>query len=254
MTLMFQASIMANTDKTKLMIFGSKSTIDKLPEFDITINNVPLQQVTNYKYLGVTMDSQLRYDKHLHKVTNMVSGKLIQFHRMRGFLSNKAAMLVYKNMLLPILEYGDILFTGVTLQHKKRLQVLQNKVLRCALNEDKDTSTVDLHKKAKLMKLKYRRQQHLLNFMFDVAKDKGNLKPQNSGMSTRSSKKALLKSKRPRTERFKKSLAYLGPKRWNALPANLHHAVSKASFKNLTAKLMERKAARAALSETIIDS
>ena len=53
--------------------------------------------------------------------------------------------------------------------NKKRLQVLQNKGLRCALNKGIETSTDELHKEANLLKLKYRREQHLLNFMYDQA-------------------------------------------------------------------------------------
>ena len=246
--------IMANTSKTKMMLFGSKTAIDKIPEFEISIDNVPLQLVNSYKYLGITMDGQLRYDSHFHKLVNNVSGKLTQFRRMRSFLNDKAAMLVYKNMLLPILEYGDILFTGVTMQQKKRLQILQNKGLRCALNEDRSTSTLDLHNQARLLKLNHRREQHLLNFMFDVARDKSNLKPKNeTGVVTRSSSKTLLKCKRPRTERFKKCLAYLGPKRWNALPGEYHNTDSKNAFNNLIAKLMEKKVSREVLSESVLE-
>ena len=246
--------IMANTDKTKLMLFGSKTTIDKLPEFEIKVNDVPLQLVNSYKYLGITMDSQLKYDSHFNKLISTVSGKLTQFRRMRSFLNDKASMLVYKNMMLPILEYGDILFTGVTLQLKKRIQILQNKGLRCALNQDRDSSTVELHKQAGLLKLEHRRHQHLINFMFDVAKDRNNLKPKGSvGVSMRSSCKTLLKCKRPRTEKFKKCPAYLGPKRWNALPEDFHNIVSKNIFKARVASMMEKRVSRAALSESLLE-
>ena len=95
---------------------------------------------------------------------------------MRNFLNEKASLLVYKNMLLPILEYGDMLYTGLTATCKKRLQTLQNKGLRCALKRDMDTSTDKLHSEANLLKLEYRRQQHLLNFMYDMSLNINNLK------------------------------------------------------------------------------
>ena len=43
----------------------------------------------------------------------------------------------------------------------------------------------------------------------------------------------MLKIKRPRTEKFKKSLAYAGPKRWNDLPDDFHQTESKTEFKRL---------------------
>ena len=188
------------------------------------------------KYLGVTLDSQLKYDKHVNKTVATASLKLKQLRRMRSFLNTKAATLVYKNMILPIVEYGDCriwrVLMGASLADKKKLQVLQNKGLRCALNADKYADTDELHSAAELLKLKYRRETHLLNLMFDKAGVPGNLKCQRStGMSTRSSVKKLLKIRRPRTEKYKKSLSYAGPRIWNALPSNIQQAESRADFK-----------------------
>ena len=73
-------------------------------------------QTTNI--LGVTLDGQL--------ISN-VSLKLRQFRRMRTFLNTKAATLVSKNILLPIIEYSDIFLTGASKENRKKLQVLQNK-------------------------------------------------------------------------------------------------------------------------------
>ena len=114
----------------------------------------PLQQVLTYKYLGMTLDNQLNFKAHVNKVIASVSRKLKQFQRMRVFLSARAAMLVYKSMLLPILEYGDVFLSAATLVNRKRLQVLQNKGLRCALNKGLETSSKDLHTEAKLLRLK----------------------------------------------------------------------------------------------------
>ena len=102
---------------------------------------------------------------------------------------------------------------------------------------------VDLHTEAKLLKLKYRREQHLLDFMFDQAQDpvKLQLRP-GSAMGTRSSKNKLLKVKRPYTEKFKKSLTYQGPKKWNALPESFHHSQTKAAYKNMVSTLVSCKA------------
>ena len=139
--------IFVNTDKTKLMVFCSTACLKSLPEFEVSINGAPLQIVQSYKYLGMTLDSKLNYDKHVQRLITQVSGKLKQFRRMRSFLTPEAAMFVYKNMLLPVIEYGDVLLSACSAENKRRLQVLQNKGLRCALNKQRDrcTGTADLH-------------------------------------------------------------------------------------------------------------
>ena len=226
--------IRANTEKTKVMVFGSNCTLAQLPTPEIRFNGTLLQTVTAYKYLGLTLDSQLSYIHHIAKVINSVTGKLKQFQRMRSFLSTKAATMVYKGMILPILEYGDIFLTAASVENRKRLQILQNKGLRCALNRGIETSTNDLHLEANLMKLHYRREQHILNYMYDEAQVPANLRAKSkSAMKTRSSNKILLKVKRPITEKFKKSLAYTGPKKWNSLPEKFHHTATKPAYKSL---------------------
>ena len=94
---------------------------------------------------------------------------------MRSFLNSTAATLVYKNMILPIIEYGDLFTVGATACNRKRLQILQNKGLRCALGRDINTSVLELHREAKLLKLKYRRDLHMLSNMYDRAQHPNNI-------------------------------------------------------------------------------
>ena len=103
----------------------------------------------------------------MKKVIGTVTDKLKQFRHMRSFLNTKAALMMYKEMLLPILEYGDIFLSATTAENRKRLQILQNKGVRCALSRSSDYSSSDLHKEANLLKSKFRREQHLMNFMFN---------------------------------------------------------------------------------------
>ena len=162
---------------------------------------------------------------------------------MRSFLTVKSATLVYKNMILPILEYGDIFLVGANAKCRKQLQILQNKGLRCALNRTLEADTDELHKDAKLLKLKYRRELHLLNFMFDMSNLESNVMLRRKvGVQTRSQNGKLLKVKKPRTEKFKKSLTYCGPKKWNNLPADIQKLVSRPEFKCKVSQIVDLKA------------
>ena len=202
--------------------------------------------MSSYKYLGVSLDSQLNYNIHVDSMISSVSSKLKQFRRMRSFLNTKAAVLVYKSMLLPILKYGDIFLSATSLANHKKVQILQNKGLRCALNRGIETTTDELHKEAGLLKLHSRREQHLLNFMFDWSWDMVHTQAHaESAMTTRSHKKRLLKLKKPRTEKYKKSLSYHGPKKWNALPVEIHQTHNKKAFKVQLNSLIMHRAAKA---------
>ena len=242
--------IQMNVDKTKIMVFGNSKKIDKLPHFEIMVNNVPLQRALHYKYLGMTLDSQLNYNLHVQKIISNVTVKLKQFRRMRYFLDDKSALLIYKNMILPMIEYGDLFLVGTSIENKKKLQVLQNKGLRCALIREKDSNRDELHEEAKILRLKHRRNMHLLSYMYDVSHtEKHKLRHQKEGVQTRTQYKKLFKIRKPVTEKFKKSLAYRGPKRWNDLPEELHHLNTRCQFNYRVKSHIEKKAAGESLVE-----
>ena len=106
---------------------------------------------------------------------------------------------------MPGIEYGDIFLVGPTVGNRKKLQTLQNKGLRCALDKEIETSIEDLHSEADILRLKFRREQHLLNFMFDMSGQEENVKKKiNAGVTTRSQKRKLLKVSRLKSEKLKK--------------------------------------------------
>ena len=72
----------------------------------------------------------------------------------------KACYYLYLNIVIVLLSAASVI-------NRKHVQVLQNKGLRCALGKALETSNLDLHREANLLKLKYRREQHLLNFMYE---------------------------------------------------------------------------------------
>ena len=165
---------------------------------------------------------------------------------MRSFLNTNAALKVYKNMLLPMLEYRDIFLSAASNINRSCLQVIQNKGLRCPLNKGIEMSIDELHDQANLLKLKYRREQHLINFMYHRAQDHTMLKSKSShSMRMRSSKKKLLRIKCPYIEKSRICLAYRGPKQWNALPDTFHHTQTKAAFKISASRLIQDKSNKA---------
>ena len=103
-------------------------------------------------------------------------------------------------MILPLLEYGNIFMVGTSVVNRKRLQILQNKGLRCALGKGREVSREELHSEAGLLQLYRRRDLHMLNYMYDILRIVGNVrKPRVEGVQTRSQNKVLFMIRKPRT-------------------------------------------------------
>ena len=216
--------IFINAQKTKYMVFGSKVRLAKpdVNNIKLSIRNHDLSRVHSYYYLGITLDEQLNYEIHAQNTLRKVKSKLIQLRTMRYFLSKQAALLVYKNMILPILEYGDIFFSALPINTRKKMQIMQNKALRIVFNKNSRESRKVLHHEAALSELKVRRKLHTLQFLYRKRLDKKLLvRRAYNKRITRSSKKLLFKLKKPNTEKFKDSLFYTGYKIWNQLPVSI---------------------------------
>ena len=117
-----------NIKKTKVMIFGSRYNIKKANNIgvSVSINCNSLQNVPSYKYLGIHLDQTLSFDYHIKSVVNNISHKLYIFSKIRRFLSINAALDIYKTMVLPYFDYGDVVFmfsNGGLLKKLDRLNV-----------------------------------------------------------------------------------------------------------------------------------
>ena len=73
------------------------------------IKNLELLQVETYKYLGVLVDVNLNFQSQYRKTIANVNAKLVHFRKIRCYLTKRAAILVYKCTILPVLEYADFI-------------------------------------------------------------------------------------------------------------------------------------------------
>ena len=80
----------------------------------LSLNNIILERVCSYKYLGFILDDQLNFNKYLSEMIKIISHKLYLLSRIRRYLTNEACILVFKTMVLSIIEYGDIIYAGTS--------------------------------------------------------------------------------------------------------------------------------------------
>ena len=78
--------------------------------------------------------------------------RIVQLNQIRKFIDKHTAITIYKQYILPKLEYASILMDGVAPTHTNRLQKLQNKGLRICMNISvaRDSNTADLHREFKI--------------------------------------------------------------------------------------------------------
>ena len=207
-----------NINKTKAVLFGTKkfTTNNNLPQ--IRIGGELVHYVKDYKYLGVTLDCRLNFEKYAYLISKLVSHKLYLLGKIRGFLTEHMALSIYKMKILPYFDYGDIFYLGTHVRATDKLQKLQNRALRICLRSAPRESTENLHKKAKVPLLENRRLAHLRNVMFK-RKELGIGEDQNPSR-TRIHDAYTFKVVPARNKAFERSICYKGAREWNRLNVN----------------------------------
>lgn len=139
--------IKLNAAKTENITFARKftntTTYQRLRILDKTIE--PTKAV---KYLGVWMDSSLRYHIHAQKTITKFNNALSIFYPLlnrKSRLTMENKKLIYTAVIRPVITYAAPVLAALSTTNKRKLQRLQNKCLRLVLNADRYTRIEELH-------------------------------------------------------------------------------------------------------------
>ena len=102
-------NIRVNVKKTKHMLVGGRKKErmgSKRWKSDGVIT------VENFTYLGVNVDRNLNFEKFIGNTISKEQGRLITLARVRKLLDLKTSLLIYKQTILPILDYVSILINS----------------------------------------------------------------------------------------------------------------------------------------------
>ena len=134
------------------------------------LNGDILIQVAYYKYLGVFLDSNLTFNKHVDVSKKLICHKLYMLSKIRKYTDEKTASKIFQSMITPLITYGDIVYTGTTIKNQDKLKSLQDRGLKICINENIQISTDILHQRCKIPSLTDRRIYNLRKYMFKQKK------------------------------------------------------------------------------------
>ena len=93
--------------------------------------------VDDIRYLGETLDKRLICSKHIYQVRNKATQKLGTLGPLlnrRSGLSIRNGVLLYKQLIRPMMEYACPVWRSASRSHIKKMKVLHSKCLRIATN------------------------------------------------------------------------------------------------------------------------
>ena len=158
-----------NEAKSNVLLFGSRQKLSKLDyRTNLFIGTDVLSYCDSYKYLGVTLDSEMTFSTLLAETKKSVKNWLFNLRKLRHYITESTAVLIYKQTILPVFDYAGFVLISCNKSDRHDLQVIQNDALRTCFNvkrRDK-LSVAKMHNKAKLLSLEQRRSLQLLQLMY----------------------------------------------------------------------------------------
>ena len=116
--------------------------------------------MNTFNYLGVLLDDQLTFTPYYNLVKRRIKYKIFILSKIRKYVNNMTALLIYKQAILPLVEYAEFLLGSCTIGQRRELQTLQNKALRLSKRyylSDRILIERLLQEECKILRLEQRR-------------------------------------------------------------------------------------------------
>ena len=104
----------------------------------IKINGMPIERVTEFKFLGVLIDSNLTWSPHCNYIANKLSRICGVVSRLKHYVPTHIVTIIYNSLFLSHISYG-ITSWGFTMC--TRISKLQKKVIRFLTNSKFNSHT-----------------------------------------------------------------------------------------------------------------
>ncbi len=149
------------------MVIGSLPRLHMTREPKLYINGTKLDVVHEYLYLGVIIDSGLKFNSHINSIYDKCSNKLGLICKTRKLFDYHTSHLLYITTVLPVLDYCNSVYGVANRGDLECLQKLQNVALRVITKQDIRCPVYELHQRAKVDTLATRREKWLLKLCFN---------------------------------------------------------------------------------------
>jgi hypothetical protein len=131
-----------NLSKTCFMVFPKVTNQD---EFEIIVNNVKLENVNSCKYLGITLDNELKWSAHIETVYKKIMKFIGIFYKIRNNLPPEVLKSIYYAFVHPHILYGVELYANTYASYLDKLAKINNKILRILQNKPRLTAVSELY-------------------------------------------------------------------------------------------------------------
>ena len=232
--------LVLNKKKTCGMLFGTRYFLNRTAS-DLSVHfpdGSPLKTVQTFKYLGLWLDSELSFQSHVDSIRGKVNNSLRLMYRSINCFTPEIRKHIVQQLLLPIIDYCDIVYQNTSDTHLHSLNVTYNNICRFVLRCPYTTHHCVLYDTLNWLSPQSRRQFHWLIFIFKCIHFNypSYLKQL---LNTHTSSYALRNIQQPyfkvptniKKETGRRSFQFKAPMDWNNLPTEIRTITAFPAFK-----------------------
>jgi hypothetical protein len=154
-------------DKSQFVLFHKPNhpSVNLITEFKI--GESIIKRVQDTKYIGVTLDENLNWDKHIANVCKSLVPFYGVFYNIRHFMNDKFARIIYYSTIYSRIQYGIELYGSATKTRLDKIQTIQNGLVKILCKKDRLYRTNDLHADLRILKVKDIYESALLKLAYN---------------------------------------------------------------------------------------
>ena len=222
-----------NTGKCKRMHIGRTNGKQ---EYTMTIDNKEtiIEECTEEKDLGIIIDNELKFDRHIQEAVKKASKVLGMIKRNFIYIDKETLLLLYKGLIRPTLEYGNVIWAPFLKRQSSEIEKIQRRATKL-IPELKDKPYEERLRLLKLPSLKARRTRGDLIQCYKIFRQIDDINinslfsPAKSQSTRNNTDKIFIKFSKLNIRKycFTNRVAPI----WNSLPAEIKNAPSTNHFK-----------------------
>ena len=232
-----------NVEKCKVMHIGRENPRFEYEMTDKQGSTKVLKSVEIEKDLGVYVQENLKFEKHISLTINRANKLVGLIKRTFSYLDQETLLTLYKTIIRPIIDYGNIIWFPVLKKDIRAVENVQRRLTRL-LPELSHLSYEERLRELNLTTLHYRRYRMDMIQVFKILNNIDDVKMDGmfeySEINTRGHSKKLVKPRALKTLRLN-SFCVRTIDRWNDLTEEIMTSTTVLSFKTLYDRYMGDK-------------
>jgi len=133
----FKSNILSlNIKKTSYILCSPKSKCRQqlIISFTIQIYGKTIDRVENARFIGVYTDEKLQWNEHINQILAKVSKNIGILKKISHLLSTSVLLQLYNTLVLPYLNYCNMICTAASETLLNKLQVLQKRLFKLLIS------------------------------------------------------------------------------------------------------------------------